>query len=177
MVQYHALFIDPLRTTNGSTTTPRLAKTGGTAGQTEQNQEAAAQPGNHHPRSPALHRRLDRADIVQGWSGSSSGRRKSGNSRAESLTSRTITLTHRPTGISVPVHIREGNYSKKDMRKASKEAVERHMPILDAWVRRYLKTLVARQFGPPEVYEPKKEPTKEEKLLEEIFGKKKRGRS
>jgi hypothetical protein len=63
--------------------------------------------------------KLDASDIALGWTGSSSGlRRKATRSgRATTLTSRTLTLTHTPTGVTVSGEIPVGNYSRSELKR------------------------------------------------------------
>lgn len=82
---------------------------------------------------------MKQEDVDWAWGGSSSGRRKAGTSRANSITSAQLTLTHKPTGLSVKGEIQEGRYSKTQMQDKKRDLYEK---LFDE-----LEVLVAKKLG------------------------------
>ena len=87
--------------------------------------------------------KLDPSDIALGWTGSNSGlRRKATRSgRATTLTSRTLALTHTPTGMTVSGEIPAGNYSRSELKRLAEK--------LEATLIAELSTAVARKLRVP----------------------------
>ena len=87
--------------------------------------------------------KLDPTDIALGWTGSNSGlRRKATRSgRATTLTSRTLTLTHTPTGVTVSGEIPVGHYSRSDLKRVAEK--------LEGALIAELSTAVARKLRVP----------------------------
>jgi hypothetical protein len=62
---------------------------------------------------------IDKKDIAYSGGGFSAGNRPkvTKQSRALSITSKEVTLTHKPTGVSVSGKITPGHYSRREMQR------------------------------------------------------------
>lgn len=80
---------------------------------------------------------LDPVEVSSGFSGSSSGR-TGVFARALKVTSRRVTLTHEPTGVSVVGDIPPGNYSKKTMQQLTDQLKSELSAALEVKVARHL---------------------------------------
>ena len=81
---------------------------------------------------------------MEGMSSSSSGRSQVRQSRALDVRSRSMTLTHGPTGLRVEGTIPAGSYSRKDMQLRSRLLQRRLFNELDSSWRAYCDFLVAQ---------------------------------
>ena len=82
---------------------------------------------------------LDPKDIGEGWSGHSSVKVFGNFERKLKVTSRTVNLTHTPTGIKVYGEIPDGHYSRKEMRSLTEKLREKLWAELENKVARHLK--------------------------------------
>lgn len=82
---------------------------------------------------------LDPKDIGEGWTGHSSTKVMGNFERKLKVTSRTVNLTHVPTGIKVFGDIPDGHYSKKEMRGLTDKIREKLWAELEDKVARHLK--------------------------------------
>jgi hypothetical protein len=83
--------------------------------------------------------RLHRDEVDFTMSSGGSGRRRVRDSRAESLTSAQMELTHAPTGVKVQSCIPYGHYSRKEMRVLKDALAVRLFAELEAKVARTLR--------------------------------------
>jgi hypothetical protein len=84
---------------------------------------------------------INTADVSYGSSGSTTGRRAKAtrSSRASSVTSRQVTLEHRPTGVVVEGSVPSGSYSRVALQRLVAELRAKLLADLDNAVARKLR--------------------------------------